>query len=71
MRQDYKTSMYYESNDEIAVIEEVYDVDFFLNEREKLANAMGYDTDLKPGRKLIISQNKEVIGTYFSGKEMN
>ena len=71
LQKERTKTIYYETPDSITLIEDVDDVNFFLFERERLANAMGYGAKITKKKTLEIYDEGELIGTYFSKQHMN
>lgn len=72
MPQETKTdTIYFETPNHISVIEDVDNVDEYLEERKHLAIAMGFDVRLLKKQRLEIFDDGELMGTYFSKKYLN
>lgn len=64
-------TVYYETETNIRIIDNVPNADDYIQERGVLARAMGYETVTNKNRTLDIYDEGVLIGTYFHDKHMN
>ena len=64
-------TVYYETETNIRIIDNVPNADDYIQERGVLARAMGYETVTNKNRSLDIYDEGVLIGTYFHDKHMN
>lgn len=64
-------TVYYETETNIRIIDNVPNADEYIQERGILARAMGYETVTNKNRTLDIYDEGVLIGTYFHDKHMN
>jgi len=65
------STVYYETETNIRIIDNVPNADDYIQERGVLARAMGYETVTNKNRTLDIYDEGVLIGTYFHDKHMN